>query len=70
MLDALRRGDRPLTTRGIVASIVEKVGYGPDAAKGMSHRVRANLLYQTNVFGRVAKEGERKTARWALAKIA
>jgi len=67
VLDALRRGARPMTTREIVASIVEKVGYGPDAAKGMSHRVRANLLYQSKVVGRVVKEGERETARWSLA---
>jgi hypothetical protein len=68
VLDALRRGGRPMTTREIVASIVEKVGYGPDAAKGMSHRVRANLLYQTKIVGRVVKEGERETARWSLAE--
>jgi hypothetical protein len=67
VLDALRRGARPMTTREIVASIVEKVGYGPDAAKGMSHRVRANLLYQSKVVGRVVKTGERETARWSLA---
>jgi hypothetical protein len=57
-----------MTTREIVASIVEKVGYGPDAAKGMSHRVRANLLYQTKVVGRLKKEGERETARWSLVE--
>jgi hypothetical protein len=55
-----------MTTREVIASIVERVGYGPDAAKGMSHRVRANLLYQTKVMGRVVKEGERETARWSL----
>ena len=67
VLDALRRGARPMTTAEIIASIVEKMGYGPDAAKGMSNRVRANLLYQTKVVGRLKKEGERETARWSLA---
>jgi hypothetical protein len=67
VLDALRRGARPMTTGEIIASIVEKMGYGPDAAKGMSHRVRANLLYQAKVVGRVRKDGERETARWSLA---
>jgi len=33
----------------------------------MSHRVRANLLYQSKVVGGVVKEGERETARWSLA---
>jgi len=67
VLDALRRRGQPMTTREIVASIVEKVGYGPDAAKGMSHRVRANLLYQSKIIGRVTKTGERETAKWSLA---
>lgn len=68
VLDALRRGEGPMTTREIVASIVEKVGYGRDAAKGISHRVRANLLYQAKVVGRIKKEGVRETARWSLAQ--
>ncbi len=67
ILDALRRGGRPMTTREIIASIVEKIGYGPDAAKGMSQRVRGNLLYQSKVVGRVVKTGERETALWSLA---
>ena len=61
VLDALRRGARPMTTREIVASIVEKVGYGTDAAKSVSHRVRSSLLYQSKVVGRVVKTGERES---------
>ncbi len=41
-----------MTTAEIIASIVMKMGFEPDAAKGMSNRVRANLLYQTKVVGR------------------
>jgi hypothetical protein len=33
----------------------------------MSNRVRANLLYQSKIVGRVAKTGERETVRWASA---
>ena len=65
--DALRKGARPMHLSEIVASIVETLGYGPDAAKGMTQRVRANLLYQTRVRGVVRKEGERERARWTLA---
>ncbi len=65
VMDALRRGGRPMTTAEIVASIVEELAYGPEAAKGMSHRVRANLAYLARA-GRIVKEGERETARWEL----
>ena len=65
--DALRKGGRPMGIGEIVASIVETLGYGPEAAKGMTQRVRANLLYQTKVRGVVRKDGERENARWALA---
>ena len=43
-------------------------GYGPDAAEGMKRRVRANLLYLAKVRGSVVKEGERESARWAIAR--
>ena len=66
VMDALRRGARPMTTPEIVASIVAELGYGPDAAKGMSHTVRANLAYLARA-GRVVKEGEREGAKWRLA---
>jgi hypothetical protein len=52
-----------MPTRKIATSIAEKVGYGPEAAKGMSHRVQAILLYHVKVAGRVVKEGERETTR-------
>jgi hypothetical protein len=52
-LDALRRGERPMSTAEIVASTVAKVGHVPDATKGMTKgfepirrtwRSRAGLL--------------------------
>lgn len=63
VMDALRKGAAPMTTAEIVASIVAELAYGPEAAKGMSHRVRANLAYLWRA-GRIVKEGERDTARW------
>jgi hypothetical protein len=65
ILDAMRKGERPMTTGEIVASIVAELGYGPDAAKGMTNRVRANLAYLARAE-RVVKEGERADARWSL----
>lgn len=67
ILDALRDADRPMATLEVVDSIVATLGYGPDAAKGMKGRVRANLLYLWKTRGLVTKEGERETARWSLA---
>lgn len=65
ILDALREAGKPLTTREVIAAIVARLGYGEDASKAMSHRVRANLLYLSKGKGSVTKEGERAGARWA-----
>lgn len=67
VLGALRAGARPMTTREVIGAIVAELGYGEDASKAMSHRVRANLLYLSKGRGLVVKEGERAGARWALA---
>lgn len=66
VLDALRRGARPMRTQEVIADIVADLRYGPEAAEGMKGRVRANLLYLKQ-RGVVAKEGERETATWRLA---
>jgi hypothetical protein len=66
VLDALRKGGKPMTTGEIVDSIVATLQYGPDAAKGMKNRVRANLTYLCKFSGTVVKEGERETAVWEL----
>ncbi len=65
ILDAMREGEQPMATGEIVAAIVAELGYGADAAKGMTNRVRANLAYLTRA-GRILKEGERAATRWAL----
>ena len=67
ILNALRKGAQPLTTAQVIAAVVDELGYGPDAAAGMSTRVRGSLLYQWKVRGSVVKEGERETARWTIA---
>jgi hypothetical protein len=67
ILDALRRGGGPMTTAEVVDSIVADLNFGPDAAKGMKNRVRANLLYLNKVRRSVVKDGDRATATWALA---
>src|SRR3954469_25579877 len=66
ILGALRRGERAMTTAEVVASIVAELGDGPEAAKGMTNRVRANLRYLRDTRGLVTKEGDRQDARWAL----
>src|SRR3954471_17145213 len=43
ILGALRRGRPPMTTGEVVAPIVAGLNYGPEAAKGVTNRVRANL---------------------------
>jgi hypothetical protein len=59
-----------MTTGEVVAAIVAELNYGPEAAKGMTNRVRANLRYLRDTRGLVTKEGERQDARWRLADSA
>jgi hypothetical protein len=55
-----------MATGEVVAAIVDELGYGPEAAKGMTNRVRANLRYLRDSRGLVTKEGDRESTRWAL----
>ena len=66
IMDALRNEGRPMTTTEVVDAICASLNFGPDAAKGMKNRVRANLLYLAKVRGIVTKEGDRETATWAI----
>jgi hypothetical protein len=65
ILDALRRGGRPMTNVEIAAAIVKEKGYGEESMHALIRRVRANLSYLLR-GGRVVKTGDRLTARWAL----
>jgi hypothetical protein len=55
-----------MATREIFASIVEKVGGGRDAAKGMSHRVRANQPVRTRSSGASSRQTswKRRGGHW------
>lgn len=67
IIDALRRaGSTTLSCADITKAIVEAKGYGHDSLPALARRVRANLSYLLR-GGRVAKTGDRLTARWALA---
>jgi hypothetical protein len=67
ILDALRKGEgKPLTNVEIAAAIVAAKGYGEEAMPALIRRVRANLSYLLRNT-RVAKTGDRLTARWSLA---
>jgi hypothetical protein len=66
ILDAIRKAERPLTTKEIVAAIVAEQGYGPEAVSGMGDSIRSTLAYLLKVRGLVAREGERETARWSI----
>jgi hypothetical protein len=66
ILDALRKGEgKRLTNVEIAAAIVAAKGYGEEAMPALIRRVRANLSYLRR-NDRVAKTGDRMTARWAL----
>jgi hypothetical protein len=64
--DALRRAEKPLSCADIAAAIVTTKGYGHESIHALTRRVRANLSYLLR-NKRVAKTGDRLTARWSLA---
>jgi hypothetical protein len=66
ILGALRKAERPLSTAQVAAAVVKELGYGPEAAKSMANRVRANLSYLLRERGLVAKKGDRASAKWSL----
>src|SRR4030088_636480 len=63
--DALRRAEKPLASNDIAESIVETKGFGRPSIHALTRRVRANLSYLLR-NKRVAKTGDRLTARWSL----
>jgi hypothetical protein len=66
ILNALRKAGKPQTTGEITAAIVQELGHGPDAARSLQNRVRANLCYLHRERGLVTKEGDRAAAKWCL----
>ena len=68
VLDALRKADRPMTTREVTSAIAAALELPAEAEKGIKDRVRSALLYLSKVRGTVVKEGEWHAATWALQK--
>ena len=66
ILDALRKGARPMTTAEVIEAVVAGLGYDGDAAIGMKARVRGSLRYMEKVSRLVIKEGEHGAARWTI----
>jgi hypothetical protein len=67
ILGALRKAEKPLTAGDVTSpAVVNELGHGPEARKGMANLVRANLNYLTRERGLAAKEGDRASARWSL----
>jgi hypothetical protein len=67
ILNALRKAGKPLSTAEVTAAVVQELGHGPEALRGMTNRVRANLNYLVRERGLVTKEGDRVTAKWSLS---
>lgn len=65
ILSALRQAERPLSTAGIVSSVLASGGHGEDARPALRGRVRGNLAYLER-RGLIEKIGARATATWAL----
>lgn len=63
---ALRASIEPLSTAEITAHIVNALGHDESAAKGMHHRVRANLQYLHKDRRTVTKHGEGRGVRWSI----
>ena len=69
ILDALRRGARPMTTHEVTEAIGAAMGFGPEATVGLKSRVRSNLLYLSKVRGTVMKDGEAGKGEVALIRL-
>ena len=66
IMDALRRGGRPMTAPEIVLAVLKAQGHGEDSRRALAPRIRGNLAY---LQGRkiVSKEGNGTGATWILA---
>jgi hypothetical protein len=67
ILGALRTGARPMATVEVIQAVIAELGYGDDAAGGMSTRIRGGLIYLCKTRRLVVKEGDRETTRWVIA---
>jgi hypothetical protein len=63
----LRKAARPLSTPEIVSGVLTELGHDGSVAKGMNHRVRANLQYLHRDRKTVEKLGVGRETKWRLA---
>ncbi len=66
ILNALRKAGKPLSTGEVTDAVVADLGHGPDAKRGMTNRIRANLNYLLRERKLVTKFGDRLSAKWTL----
>jgi hypothetical protein len=66
ILGVMRKAGRPLGTPEIVSGVLTELGHDGSAAKGMNHRVRANLQYLHRERGTVEKLGAGRGTTWAI----
>jgi len=68
ILDQMRKAEGPLSTAEIAAGIIRELGHDESAAKGMTHRVRANLQYLHRERALVNKHGQGRETRWSIVR--
>lgn len=66
ILSVLRKAEKSMAISEVGNAIIQEQKFGPEAAKGLRNRVRANLLYLTKVREQTVKAGDRETAKWKL----
>lgn len=66
LLDALRKADRPLSSREIADAVMQAMGHTEKSLPALAQRVRSNLSYHEKQTGRVVKVGKGVNAKWKL----
>ena len=66
VIDALRRGGKPMRLAEIVEAVTADLGHGRAAIPALQHRVRVSLQYLLRAKEKVAKAGNGQRVTWAL----
>jgi hypothetical protein len=66
VIDALRRGARPMRLAEIVEAATADLGHGRGAIPALQHRLRASLQYLLRAKGKVTKAGNGQRVTWTL----
>lgn len=67
VVDALRRGGKPLSLHDIVSALLVEGTHSEEARPGLTPRVRSNLNYLES-RKRVGKAGHGRDSRWCLRR--